>query len=370
MNWRKNFNRAEKAFLCLSVLVAPAFFNSCAEQPMRQAPSKQELEAAERKRLYRRYQSQYEWAVQHFEAGQYDKALISFQELSKDGAVVGAFQNIPYYLGMCYFREDRLPEAESEFEFFLASHPEPLFTQDGGMHLLLIFEKEKAWDKLVALAAEFDKTNLYQNNHILLKLLWGNALLEQGELLGARQTLTDALSLLNNQPSLEYEPEMSRENSNSDLWGRYYFTSLKAKLLGCERLSPKEIQTAKKKSEKLYGEWIEASTSCYQDTEKMLLENFLKSQSSWLASAFSVYSASLDIYGPKLAKMFFQDETHLQAQRDLTAKARQSFYELLHFTEEASKEYENQPLAMQHLNGLQKQFDRLIYSLALPSSNK
>src|SRR5690606_19366986 len=65
-------------------------------------PKEAESVTREKKRS-RVISSQFEWAVQNYEAGDYDKAIRQFRQLETLGPSLESFELIPFYLGMSHF---------------------------------------------------------------------------------------------------------------------------------------------------------------------------------------------------------------------------------------------------------------------------
>jgi hypothetical protein len=342
-------------FILFSILLS-----ACSVTPL----TEEQLEAKQIEKIRHRYASKYEWAVQHFEVGEYELALKGMKELDKDGAVVALFQNIPYYLGMSYSHLNDQANAIVQLKRLLKTNSDPLLEQDAEINLLFLFEKQKSWSELNSLAAELDKKNLYQNNRILVKLLWANSLLEQGELLGGKEILSNAESLLNNQPPESADQDLGKEDSNLDLWGRYHFTELKYSLRSCNAL---EAQ-ARKKNIPLYAGWLDATESCFSKSMHLLVDRLAKPESSWLLSASQLTFSGLETHSEKIRTLLGNSKLPLKVRHELETKIRENFYGFLHLLEQSNLNFENQGLTREPLKQLQRQVDHLIYSLALPSS--
>jgi tetratricopeptide (TPR) repeat protein len=140
--------------------------------------------------------SKFEWGVQHYEAGNYEKAIKVFDGLRKEGAAVPNFDLLAYYLGMSHFRLGHFDVAARELEAFVHASGGRLEAQDARIVLLLAYEKLARWKDASSLAMESDKLTLFQNNRAVLKLVWARALREQGEQLGAKTALDEALPYL------------------------------------------------------------------------------------------------------------------------------------------------------------------------------
>ncbi|MGZ3705796.1 MAG: tetratricopeptide repeat protein, partial [Bdellovibrionota bacterium] len=242
--------------------------------------------------------SKFEWAVQHYEAGEYSRAITSFEALRKDGASVPNYDLISFYLGMSHFRLGHSETAAQELEAYIRTGATGQESQDARIALLLTYEKLSRWKDMASLAMESDKLTLFQNNRALLKLVWARALREQGELMGAKTALEEALPYLDKVGS-EDGAQAYFADPDQDLWGRYHFTSLLVAETECASLLPKELavvpaakaakgkkQPAPKKkpariAKRLYAPWLEARTDCLRKAITAASEDLFPQDSPW-----------------------------------------------------------------------------------------
>jgi hypothetical protein len=261
---------------------------------------------------------------------------------------------------MSYFQLKQYQRAVPLLKHFLeeAQHPEE--TQEARMALLLVYEKQKDWDSLLGLAAETDKTTLFQENRALLKLLWARALVEKGETKGARQVLQDAAPYMETGTGFSQHPF----EKDKDLWGRYYFTSLLLKKSECD-LTPKAIGHGKTQKY-LYGPWLDSSVDCYRTWLGNIKDGLLKSESPWAEPALNTLRVSVQRFGDQVHHYLGLEQKHLVARRQLNSLARENLYRLLNKVDETMKDFKNQSVIEPDLAPLRKQLDLLLVSLASP----
>lgn len=303
--------------------------------------------------------SQFEWAVQNYEAGEYDLAIPQFRKLKSMGPNVPGYELVPYYLGMSLFQAKQFPEARLELENFLKSEPNSSESQEARVALLSIYEQTREWDKVLGLAAETDKLTLFQDKRAFLKLVWAQALQAKGEFKGAKAVLKDAAQYLDGHSAKRGNgPDLDK-----DLWGRFYYTTFILKLEDC-RTSPKEIGNGKSKR-RLYLPWLESSVDCYRYSLDQIERDL--SESGWLTPAFAELEKSIRSFGDQIQSYINQEKGRLETRRGLEGQARQNLYRLLSKTEDTIKIFKNQGLETEPLEALRKRIDLLLVSLARPS---
>lgn len=303
--------------------------------------------------------SQFEWAVQNYEAGEYDLAIPQFRKLKGLGPNVPGYELVPYYLGMSLFQAKQFPEATVELEAFLKSEANLSESQEARVALLSIYEKTRQWDRVLGLAAETDRLTLFQDKRAFLKLVWARALQEKGEIKGAKAVLKDASQYLDGHSA-------KRSNSpdlDKDLWGRYYYTTFLLSLEDC-RVSPKEIGAGKAKK-RLYQPWLESTVDCYRRTLDQITRNL--SESGWTPLSIAELDRAVGSFGENIQSYITQEKNRLSVRRALEGLARQNLYRLLSKTEESINFFKNQGLEEDQLELLRKRIDLLLVSLARPS---
>lgn len=138
----------------------------------------------------------YEWAVQAYEAGLYKEAQERFEDLERDKSSTTLFYLIPFYLGQIYYRLGDYPQSIQRLESYLSRVPQSERNQETRMTLLSAYVSTRNWSKASVLAAETQNMSLYTGNQVLLRLLWAESLMHQGEMIGAERTLRIAQTTL------------------------------------------------------------------------------------------------------------------------------------------------------------------------------
>jgi hypothetical protein len=319
--------------------------------------------------------SKFEWGVQHYEAGNYEKAIKVFDGLRKEGAAVPNFDLLAYYLGMSHFRLGHFDVAARELEAFVHASGGRLEAQDARIVLLLAYEKLARWKDASSLAMESDKLTLFQNNRAVLKLVWARALREQGEQLGAKTALDEALPYLD-QTGTDDASQAFFADPDQDLWGRYHTTSILLRESECTGLSPHETAAklpAKKKPPKklatptrLYGPWLEAVTTCQRQALAEASDDLFSRESPWEPQAAAALATGFRVFGERILGYLHDETARLDRQRALQKIARENIYLLLHAVEEKLKVYKNQELNQSSLESLRKQLDGLLGKISSP----
>jgi hypothetical protein len=303
--------------------------------------------------------SQFEWAVQNYEAGEYDLAIPQFRKLKSLGPTVTGFELVPYYLGMSLYQSKQFPEATAELESFLKSESNASESQEARVALLSIYEKTRQWDRVLGLAAETDKLTLFQDKRAFLKLVWAQALQAKGEIKGAKAVLKDAAQYLDGHSA----KRSTGPDLDKDLWGRFYYTTFLLKAEDC-RTVPKEIGSGKTKK-RLYQPWLESSVDCYRYSLDQITRDL--GESGWSAQALAELERSIVAFGEKIQSYLNLEKGRLETRRALEGQARQNLYRLLSKTEDTIKFFKNQGLEAAPLESLRKRIDLLLVSLARPS---
>jgi hypothetical protein len=331
-------------------------------------PAKEEIQSpqVEERRQERVVSSQFEWAVQNYEAGAYDKAISQFKRLQSQGSQVPSYELIPFYLGMSYFQKKQDSSAIPQLESFLKQGGSVGEQQQARISLLLAYERQSQWNKVAALAAESNKQNFFQENRTLLYLVWARALREKGELQGARSALKEGEQLLLNSAGAEILP---MSDPNNDLHGRLHFTSAYIQLSECMNAEPKEIAKGKKSRQRLYAPWLESVGQCLQNAQKDSVE-LVRRESTWMLPALQSVDASLVSFTNKVRGYLTQEQSRMEQKRALEKGTRQELYRLLAPLDDSIKNFKNQGIMHDPLMLLRKRIDALLVSLSLPSSER
>lgn len=323
----------------------------------------------EYRKMQQSLSGKFEWGVQYYEAGRYQDALKIFERLRKEGTQVREFDLIPYYVGMSHFRLGHFPEASSELEAFLRARTTRAEVQEARLSLLLTYENLGEWKKASSLAAETDKMTLYQSNRALTKLVWARALREQGELLGAKAVLEDALPYLDKLGEDEKLSSSSHSNPDQDLWGRYHFTAILVKEMECNQLGPKELpgKTKKARANRLYAPWLESVTDCLRSTVDTASEELFSRESPWGPRAEQTILHGVLGLAEKVQGFLSKEASVLAKHRSLQKVAREQFYRLLSSVDENLKIFKKRGVNSTALESLRKQIDRLLVAFSSPS---
>lgn len=328
------------------------------------APDKNQGSSPTRARARSRaLMSQFEWAVQSYEAGDYLRAVRQFRELGKSGASLEEYELVPYYQGMSYFQLGKNSEATGYLENFLQGAGTRREAQDARMALLLLYERQTNWSKLLGLAAEADRQTLFQNNRALLKLLWARALIETGEFLGAKSQLKDSTQYLD---FASGEDRSVLAESERDIWGRYHYTSLLVREHECREMQPKSVGTAKK-PRYLYANWLEGNIDCVRQTLTEAIDELLLRESPWTAPAIAVLQREVDDLSTKIKGAIGREKKSLNARAALEKVAREQLYRILTELEKDIKIFKEREVSSDPLDQLRKRVDLLIVSLSSTS---
>lgn len=226
----------------------------------------------------------YEWAVQSYEAGRYSEARERFEDLERDITSVSGFFLLPFYLGRIYFHESEFERSVSKLEHFLKKIPESDFDQEARLTLLFAYVSLRRWDDAVLQAAETSKKSLYTGNRILLQLLWSEALMEQGELVGAEQILREAQATLTQIPAgsrVAQGPSGFSENlEERAVWLQAKLASSHCKFLPA--MSKPRSQSIKTRMDR----WYSKKVQCACDVIFTTLPNLGRLEPEW-SSAIS-----------------------------------------------------------------------------------
>lgn len=341
-----------------------AFLIALASLPLASCtgPTDEVLVNGKPKRVRRSLSSQFEWAVQSYEAGAYEEAVQRFEKLRKDGAEVPDFDLVAYYLGMARYRLGEFGPAATELETFLRAQPGRQEAQDARIALLLTYEKLARWKDSATLAAETDKLTLFQYNRALLKLLWARALRELGELQGARAVLDDSAAYLDRVGKEESRAIPFFSNPDEDLWGRFHFTAVLIKTRECGLTEPKEV-----KKKKLYLPWLEARTDCLRAALQTATQELFLRESPWGEKAGEAIGQAIEAHARNVAALLKAEAKKLEVHARLQKEAREELYRLLTPVDESLKNFKNRGINGQPLELLRKQIDRLLVSISGPS---
>ncbi|MGZ3693140.1 MAG: tetratricopeptide repeat protein [Bdellovibrionota bacterium] len=351
------------ALFCTSFLISScSIFN--AQPDSTPGVGKEQVKSPTRERSSNRVRiSQFEWAVQSFEAGDYAHAVKQFKQLEKEGAKVADFELVPYYLGMSYFNAGFNREAAAYLERFLQVGQNLRESQDARMALLLIYERLNEWPRALGLAAETEHSTLFQNNRALLKLIWARALIETNEVLGAKAQLKDATQYLD---LTSGEDRTVLSESERDVWGRYHFTSLLVQERECQALNPQKAGSGKR-AKTLYTNWLEGSIDCVRQAITEASNEIFIRESAWSVPSYSSLERSMDNLAAKI-RQFLESENKVLSNKQALKKAAQAqLYRLITELDKNIKVFKIREVNSQYLESLRKRVDLLLVSISRPS---
>lgn len=324
--------------------------------------------------------SRFEWAVQHYEAGNYEKAIASFESLRKDGAAIPDFDLIPFYLGMSQYRLKHFETAAGELESFVRAGGDRQESQDARVTLLLACEKLGRWKDAASLAMETDKATLFQYNRALLKLVWARALREQGEILGARTALDEAQPFLD-KVGTDDGGQPYYADPDQDLWGRFHYTAILVQESECTKLMPRDLAgpapepegkegSSKKKKKRaprlLYAPWLESVADCQRQAIVRAADDLFERESPWGAPSLAAIQQGLDAFATKIQIYLRGEVAALERHRALQKSARENLYRILEATEVKLKYFKDHELNSEPLESLRKHLDRLLVQGSSP----
>lgn len=321
--------------------------------------------ARPRRKASRSLSSQFEWAVQSYEAGHYQEAVERFERLKGSGAEVPEFDLILFYLGMSHFRLGELTRSVEELEGFLRSGSPRTQSQEARITLLLAFEKLERWKESAALSAETDKLTLFHHNRTLLKLLWARALIERGEVTGAKAVLEDSAAFLDKITEEEDAPVHARPDR--DLWGRYHFTQVLLEARECALTQPKELAQKGTAKKRLYVPWMESVTDCLRAALTHASKELFAKESLWGEKAEPTLSAAVEDFGQRIQRYLKQEAGMIERHRSLHKSARESLYRLLGTLDQHLISLRSRGASTHALDKLRKQIDRLLVSVSGPT---
>ena len=306
------------------------------------APTTAALSEEEKNKLSRRFRSRYEWAVQYYESGEYDKAKKSFLSLTQAGALLEEFELVPFYLGMSEKKLGNCPAAIAHLQNFKKSSR---MLGDARLAQMECLEQMSEWKKITALAAEMEKASLLQEQRVDYLLFWSRALTELGELQGAKSRLEEAENQIFNQPGERRESQ------------RFALSRLAFDLKTCSQLP-----YPKKKAP--WQNWVIGRSECEEQSLRYAGEKLFGSDSAYAQMAYTLLEKSSRIFvddSRGLAKnLNLRDRRKL---RDLTQKSLYRLYDRAGTIENA---LQKQMLITKHLEQLKKHWDGLLSELTQP----
>jgi len=101
-----------------------------------------------------------ETAKRLYNAKRYEKALGVLLSLEENDQLAESNPDVSYYLGLCYFRLEKLDEALLYLEQVVTTHPDFLHLYQCRLLLAIIYSKTKRYS-----LAEYEVKNLIENGY-------------------------------------------------------------------------------------------------------------------------------------------------------------------------------------------------------------
>lgn len=324
--------------LCLFLVLTVTLLGGCSSTPVAKKPNLENSVSTPKADFFSDgLNSRYQWAIQNYEAGQYEKALKELHSISMEGPEVERYELVDFFEGMSLFHLSRLPEATAKLEAFLKQAPKAYEAQEARMTLLRAYEMEKNWPKLVALAAESDNQSLYFENRALLKLFWAEALNQLGEHSGAERVLSETNVLLNNLPE-EYEGSGDGYDLRRELRGRYQWINLSNKAHDCSRT----VVPAKGKAS-LLNQWADGYGECLVQASQDFFKDSRDLGAQWIErSQMALFDAWKNWLAESHARLE-EKKGSLALKREVDQRVKKSFARFLFLIQEERKSFKNQP---------------------------
>jgi hypothetical protein len=310
--------------------------------------------------------SRYEWAIQHYETGHYENTIEGLQFYRDKGAATPGFPLVPYYLGMSHFQLGQCDQAMPFLKDFVTANPGLSQSQEARITLLQCHENKKEWQQIVTRAAESEKYPLYAEDRIRLKLIWTRALFELREVSGAKQSLQETESLVNNfTRDPDHLPELSQ--SNEDFLARQFHLRTMFELQDCDSIaSPKRSSAA---NQILIDRWIEAKGDCLLTATNKALDlglGFTGEQADRWIGSLSDYFTRFTEAPIEAAKDKLYPNLR-DAQMAMRPKLRAALYRIVATVDQRLQHKDATPQIRLALEKLQKSLENLLLQLSLLS---
>ncbi len=337
-----------------SLVSAPFFLIACSSTP----PAKKAAPLM----IYNRINTNYEWAVQYYEAGQYEKALVELRKISAEGPAVEHYELVDFFTGMSFFHLGRSNEAIPKLQAFLARAPKAFEAQEARMTLLRCFELKSDWPRLVSLAAESDNETLYFENRVLLKLLWAEALQGLSEYKGAEKILDEANTLLSNTPP-DFNSGVDNYDLRRELRGRYRSAYLTGRARECDRKVPR------KKRVTLLGQWAEGYGECLIGASKEYFRYSHELSLRWMEKSQESLIGSWRDWLKEAEAQLKEKHSTLKIARQVDSQVHRSFSRLFQLLQDERKSFQNQQDKDGLLKKLSQDLESLLSQKLVPSSS-
>ncbi|MCO5143066.1 MAG: hypothetical protein M9962_08255 [Oligoflexia bacterium] len=345
-------------------LALTSFFASCSPLPTvidAEQPTTKDYSRTKEKAYQKSLSTQFEWAIQYYESGDYERAIQQLNKLEPRGSQLKNYQEIFFYQGMTYFYLNNYPASEASLLNYLKQVNSGTHSIEAKLTLLKVYESTKQWDKILGQVAELRKTQLYHDNKALLLLIWTRSLLETNEINGAKQLLSES-----EQTVQQFPPKSNTYaaiGKNQDLWGRFYFTKLMLNKKLCNQ-EPK--RTNDKTKAWLFDNWLEGESECLKNGLNILTQIY-ELDSQWQNESTEMWKSSLEAFFLKISNYRLKNKLGLNERRKLTTAARKSLYLLSSECDKIAKTIEFQNVNSQPLKQIQKRIETLLLSLSSPT---
>ena len=272
-------------------------------------------------------ESDFEWAMQSFEAGQYEDALARFQKVSRGGGANSRNDIILFYQGKCLFGLGRINEAVPKLELFLErnlSHPK---AQEARFSLLNSLAQLREWKKVTLLAADTLRLESLAGNRILVQLIWGQALVELGELTGAEKSLQEAKPLFASLPDHSLVGDIVSE-SKSSLADRALWLGAHLDFARCRKIAPPGQNNKRSTAIKSSQDWARNKGKCLHKAISASLESFPALGPRWQHALEQSISEAIDHYFASVTSIA-QGPNSAAGREAATTEIRKHFYQIL-----------------------------------------
>lgn len=275
-------------------------------------------------------ESNFQWALQAFEAGHYQDALERFDDIAEDGHTS---ELIPYYQGRALYYLGRHKEAVERLTLFVTRNPKSLQAREARLTILVAQNTLRDWERSTVLAAEALQDEAYIGNKILIRLLWGEALIERGELTGARKVIHETKSMFASIPEGSLLGDVMAE-SKSSLAERELWLESHLHIRGCAADRPPAQAKVKQLTD-----WYRRRGACLKQAFDIALVSFTILGPRWNRAMSNTLTFGIENFldSPEAA-IAAQALKHPNAAREVgLPEIRKYFYQILDRLEHADR---------------------------------
>ena len=271
----------------------------------------------------------YEWAMQAFEAGDYQRALANLESFEKSAGAASFLERTQFYRAVALSKLGRSAEAEALFKDYLSRYANGLHAEESRLRLLELLSMRRVWEDVVVLAAEIKNSSARPGYQIFALALWTEALLEKSEWAGAASTLAEAKKLVTQIPQGSLVGNAVGE-TKEELDSRLQWLESKLNLGACraQLAPPKSAQKALPPLQK----WFRQRAQCTQKASLNALVNLPQLRPRWNLATQATLAEAWDELALIPASLVSSGHISQQA---LAAEAahpelRQAFYAIAH----------------------------------------